>query len=54
MARALREERVRPPVLSGESLEPRELLLLYTDGLTEARHPDGQMFTVPGLGELTA
>jgi Stage II sporulation protein E (SpoIIE) len=40
------------PVLAEESLEPGDLLLLYTDGLTEARHPDGQMFTVPGLAEF--
>jgi serine/threonine protein phosphatase PrpC len=40
------------PVLAEESLEPGDLLLLYTDGLTEARHPDGQMFTVAGLGEF--
>ena len=33
-------------------LEPGDLLLLYTDGLTEARHPDGQLFTVLGLGEF--
>jgi Stage II sporulation protein E (SpoIIE) len=42
----------RPPVLAEESLEPGDLLLLYTDGLTEARHPDGQMFTVAGLAEF--
>ena len=40
------------PILAEESLEPGDLLLLYTDGLTEARHPDGQMFTVAGLGEF--
>jgi hypothetical protein len=40
------------PVVAEESLEPGDLLLLYTDGLTEARHPDGQMFTVLGLGEF--
>jgi serine/threonine protein phosphatase PrpC len=38
------------PVLAEESLEPGDLLLLYTDGLTEARHPDGQRFTLAGLG----
>ena len=41
-----------PPVVAEESLEPGDLLLLYTDGLTEARHPDGHMFTVLGLGEF--
>jgi Stage II sporulation protein E (SpoIIE) len=40
------------PVVAEESLEPGDLLLLYTDGLTEARHPDGQMFTVLGVGEF--
>ena len=38
--------------MAEESLEPGDLLLLYTDGLTEARHSDGQMFTVLGLGEF--
>ena len=41
-----------PPVVTEESLQPGDLLLLYTDGLTEARHPDGQLFTVLGLGEF--
>jgi hypothetical protein len=40
------------PVPATESLEPDDLLLLYTDGLTEARHPDGQMFTATGLAEF--
>jgi hypothetical protein len=40
------------PVVAEESLEPGDLLLVYTDGLTEARHPDGQLFTVLGLGEF--
>jgi serine phosphatase RsbU (regulator of sigma subunit) len=26
--------------------------LLYTDGLTEARQRNGEMFTVPGLGQF--
>jgi len=38
----------RPRVRS-ESLEPGDLLLLYTDGLSEARGPDGRRFTPEGL-----
>ena len=41
-----------PPTLAWESLEPADLLLLYTDGLTEARRPDGELFTVERLGEF--
>jgi hypothetical protein len=41
-----------PAVLAEESLEPGDLLLLYTDGLTEARHRHGQMFTIADLGEF--
>jgi hypothetical protein len=29
-----------------------ERLLLYTDGLIDARHRDGRMFTITGLGEF--
>jgi hypothetical protein len=37
------------PVVAAESLEPGDLLLLYTDGVTEARDPSGRLFTVEGL-----
>jgi hypothetical protein len=41
-----------PPTVASESLEPADLLLLYTDGLTEARDPDGEMFTIERLGQF--
>jgi hypothetical protein len=41
-----------PAELAEESLEPGDLLLLYTDGLTEARQRNGEMFTLHGLGEF--
>jgi len=41
-----------PPVEGHESLEPGDMLLLYTDGLTEARRPGGELFTVERLGEF--
>jgi len=34
-----------PPALAEESLEPGDLVLLFTDGLPEARGPDGELFT---------
>jgi hypothetical protein len=41
------------PVEEGsESLEPGDQLLLYTDGLPEARQPDGAFLTVERLGEF--
>jgi serine phosphatase RsbU (regulator of sigma subunit) len=42
----------RPPAIARESLEPGDMLLAYTDGLTEARRPDGRLFTVERLGEF--
>jgi serine/threonine protein phosphatase PrpC len=42
----------QPPAVATESLEPGDLLLLYTDGLTEARDPDGRLFAVEGLSEF--
>jgi serine/threonine protein phosphatase PrpC len=37
------------PEVGQVSLEPGDLLLLYTDGLTEARGPDGRLLDVAGL-----
>jgi hypothetical protein len=41
-----------PPAEGRESLEPGDMLLLYTDGLTEARRPGGTLFTAERLGEF--
>jgi hypothetical protein len=40
------------PVVGHASLEPGDMVLLYTDGLTESRRPDGELFTVERLGEF--
>lgn len=40
------------PAVGRESLEPGDALFAYTDGLTEARRPDGALFTVERLGEF--
>jgi hypothetical protein len=41
-----------PPVKGEEWLEPGDMVLLYTDGLTEARRPDGELFTVERLAQF--
>jgi hypothetical protein len=40
------------PTEGRESLEPGDMVLLYTDGLTEARRPGGELFTVERLVEF--
>jgi serine/threonine protein phosphatase PrpC len=40
------------PLEGREALEPGDMLVLYTDGLTEARRPGGELFTVERLGEF--
>jgi serine phosphatase RsbU (regulator of sigma subunit) len=40
------------PAIGEETLEPGDMVLLYTDGLTEARRPDGALFTEQRLGEF--
>jgi serine phosphatase RsbU (regulator of sigma subunit) len=42
----------QPPLAGRESLQPGDMVLLYTDGLTEARRPGGELFTVERLGEF--
>jgi len=39
----------RPPVVVEEALEPGDQLLLYTDGITEARSPSGEEFGIDRL-----
>jgi Stage II sporulation protein E (SpoIIE) len=41
-----------PPVVTRVSLEPGDLLLFYTDGLSEAARPDGTRLGLAGLGEF--
>jgi hypothetical protein len=40
------------PVIGEESLEPGDMVLFYTDGLTESRRPDGRLFTTERLAEF--
>jgi serine phosphatase RsbU (regulator of sigma subunit) len=40
------------PVQGEESLQPGDMVLLYSDGLTEARRHDGELFTEERLAEF--
>jgi serine phosphatase RsbU (regulator of sigma subunit) len=40
----------RPPAVAEEQLEPGDTLVLYTDGITEARDAAGTLFGVDRLG----
>jgi serine phosphatase RsbU (regulator of sigma subunit) len=39
----------RVPTVTTEQLEPGDCVLVYTDGITEARTPDGELFGVERL-----
>ncbi len=41
-----------PPTVGTEQLQPGDRLLLYTDGLTEARTAEGEFFTTERLAEF--
>jgi serine phosphatase RsbU (regulator of sigma subunit) len=41
-----------PPIEGRQSLQPDDMVLLYTDGLPEARRPDGALFTQERLVEF--
>ncbi len=43
-----------PPVLGEESLEPGDRVLLFTDGVIEARSTAGELFGVDRLADLVA
>jgi serine phosphatase RsbU (regulator of sigma subunit) len=41
-----------PPTVSQTALEPGDLVLFYTDGLTDARDQDGKRFGTEGLSRF--
>jgi Stage II sporulation protein E (SpoIIE) len=43
----------RPPTMIEEALEPGDRVLLYTDGIVEARSPSGEQFGIDRLVEFT-
>ncbi len=43
----------REPVVRQEKLQPGDRVLFYTDGVTEARNPQGEQFGVDRLADLT-
>jgi serine phosphatase RsbU (regulator of sigma subunit) len=43
----------RPPAVIEEALEPGDRVLLYTDGIVEARSPTGEEFGIDRLIEFT-
>ena len=43
----------REPTVAVESLEPGDSVMLYTDGVTEARTADGKEFGIEQLIDLT-
>jgi serine phosphatase RsbU (regulator of sigma subunit) len=42
----------RPPSVTTEQLEPGDCVFAYTDGITEARTPDGEFFGVERLTDI--
>jgi serine phosphatase RsbU (regulator of sigma subunit) len=46
------DESTHPTDVGFEQLQPGDYLLLYTDGVTEARSPEGEMFGIPRLVDL--
>jgi serine phosphatase RsbU (regulator of sigma subunit) len=41
-----------PLTVGTEHLEPGDSVLFYTDGVTEARQPDGELFGLEGLADF--